>query len=140
MLPPHGSGPALAPPPNEAAALTRVRTIPAESPGERRTLRPIYYMGASHTVGYVPARADDWNLGLTLTGMQVDGGAVRLQVEGVEVAAREWLVVQAYEKPFINLLWAGLIVMLVGFSLATFRRVGEESLHEERAQRHQQPA
>ena len=94
--------------------------------GERRTLRPVYYMGAGHTVGYVPDGVEAWGLGLTLVGMQVDGGAVRLAVEGAAVPEREWVVVQAYEKPFINLLWAGLIVMLAGFVLATVRRAGEQ--------------
>jgi len=122
-------------------AVAAVVDVENLSTGERRTLRPVYRMGgqAGHdhagAVSYVPDGVADWNLTLTLVGMQVDAGAVRLVVEGVEMPAREWLVVQAYEKPLINLLWMGVTVMLFGFGLATYRRVAEQHERAGRADR-----
>ena len=55
---------------------------------------------------------------LTFAGMEVDEDAVKLVFDGVKVQADDWIVVQAYEKPFINVMWIGIIVMLFGFGLA----------------------
>jgi cytochrome c-type biogenesis protein CcmF len=43
----------------------------------------------------------------------------------VEAKPEDWLVVQAYEKPYINLLWLGTVIMFVGFGLAIFRRASD---------------
>ena len=40
-----------------------------------------------------------------------------LLVEGAEADTEDWVVVQAYEKPFINLVWLGLFVLTGGFIL-----------------------
>jgi cytochrome c-type biogenesis protein CcmF len=54
--------------------------------------------------------------------MNVDNGSINLFVEGVDVTPEDWIVVQAYEKPLINLLWVGILILTAGFGLATFRR------------------
>ena len=41
------------------------------------------------------------------------------------VAQEEWVVVQAYEKPFISLLWLGTGILGVGFVVSFRRRLGE---------------
>ncbi|MFN8356998.1 MAG: cytochrome c biogenesis protein CcsA [Spirosomataceae bacterium] len=38
---------------------------------------------------------------------------------------RDYVVIKAIEKPFINLLWIGTVVMLIGMSIAMWRRFGE---------------
>ena len=40
-------------------------------------------------------------------------------------SAGDWLVVQAYEKPLINLVWIGIIILSLGFVLAIYRRTAE---------------
>jgi len=34
-------------------------------------------------------------------------------------------VIKALEKPYVNILWIGTLVLMVGFSIAMFRRVRE---------------
>jgi cytochrome c-type biogenesis protein CcmF len=44
---------------------------------------------------------------------------------GIETRQKDWVVIKALEKPYINLLWIGTFVLLVGFSVAMTRRVRE---------------
>ena len=84
-------------------------------------------MGDDHGVAnHIPDTVAPWNLGITLVGMQVNGGAVRLRVTGAAVPQHDWLVVQAYEKPFMNILWFGVVVMMFGFGVSLYRRVGDD--------------
>jgi cytochrome c-type biogenesis protein CcmF len=44
---------------------------------------------------------------------------------GVETTQKDFIVLKAYEKPFINLLWIGTVILAIGFIISTFRRFGE---------------
>jgi len=39
------------------------------------------------------------------------------------VMPEDWVVVQAYAKPMISLVWIGIIVLTVGFLISVARRV-----------------
>ncbi len=101
------------------AALLDVRHVGS---GQVRRLSPIYMIMEDRSQQFLQNRIGDWNLTVTFTGMNVDSGTINLYVEGVDVAPEDWLVVQAYEKPFINLLWAGILMLTAGFGLAIVRR------------------
>ena len=96
-----------------------------ETTGETRTLRPVYVITKDARQQYVQNRAVDWGLGVAFAGMVVDEGAIRLGFEGATVAQDEWVVVQAYEKPFISLLWLGTGLLGLGFGVSFVRRLGE---------------
>jgi cytochrome c-type biogenesis protein CcmF len=96
--------------------------------GVSRTVTPLYVVEADRSVVADPVVLDEWDISIAFTGMQVDSGAIRLQVEGVAMAPEDWLVVQAYEKPLINLVWIGIIMISFGFVVAMIRRAQEESL------------
>lgn len=92
---------------------------------ETRTLRPVYAITTEGRQQFVQNRAMDWGLGLTFAGMEIEDNAIRLVPEGAEPAPEDWVVVQAYEKPFISILWIGTLVLLAGVAVATARRVQE---------------
>ena len=96
-----------------------------QTTGEARTLRPVYVITKGAQQQYVQNRATDWGLGVAFAGMVVDEGAIRLIFEGASVAQEEWVVVQAYEKPFISLLWIGTGILGLGFGISFRRRLGE---------------
>lgn len=92
---------------------------------EARELRPIYAIGRDRRPRFVQFRAPDWGLALTFAGMEVEQDAIRLVVEGAQVPAADWVIVQAYEKPFISVLWIGVLVLLAGVALSVRRRASE---------------
>jgi cytochrome c-type biogenesis protein CcmF len=100
--------------------------------GETRRLQPLYLIMDDNSERYGQVELKDWGLTLTFTGMNVDSGAARLAIEGVEVMPEDWLVVQAYEKPFIGVLWTGILVLSMGFGLAMYRRTKELAFSEDR--------
>ncbi len=85
------------------------------------------------TVHYVSAQ--DQGLTVYFTGMDVNSGAINLTLEGME--GPDYVVVQAYEKPAISLVWIGLILLSGGFLLSVIRRAGESSFRHRRASRAQ---
>ncbi|GAB5536673.1 MAG: cytochrome c biogenesis protein CcsA [Rubricoccaceae bacterium] len=94
---------------------------------ETRTLRPVYVITKDRRQQFVQNRATDWNFGVVFLGMEVEEGAIRLAFDGADVPEEEWVVVQAYEKPFISLLWLGTIVLGVGFAVSFGRRLSEQT-------------
>ena len=89
---------------------------------ETREFKPIYMIMQNRAVNIVPVRDEEWGIALGFTAMNVDNGEIKLQVEGVDTTPEDWLVVQAYEKPFINLVWIGFIILSLGFCISIYRR------------------
>ncbi len=46
-------------------------------------------------------------------------------VFGVSTTQRDYIIMKAMEKPMINLLWIGSLIMTLGFVMATYRRIKE---------------
>jgi cytochrome c-type biogenesis protein CcmF len=90
--------------------------------GERRTLRPVYLIMQDRSVQYLENRVSDWGLKVAFTKMDASTGKINLAIEGVDVMPEDWVVVQAYAKPFISLVWLGIILMTGGFIVAIIRR------------------
>jgi cytochrome c-type biogenesis protein CcmF len=43
----------------------------------------------------------------------------------VSIRQKDWVVIKALEKPFVNVLWIGTFVLMIGFSIAMTRRFRE---------------
>jgi cytochrome c biogenesis factor len=76
---------------------------------------------------------------ITIAGMHPDREArensrVEIGVKDIQAAAREpaaqgdVLMAEASVKPFINLVWSGVIIVIVGFLVTIVRRAQEASL------------
>ncbi|MEM6931500.1 MAG: cytochrome c biogenesis protein CcsA, partial [Myxococcota bacterium] len=92
-------------------AVGAVLSVTNTATGETETVRPVYVIRTDRSQTFAPVRIPDWNLGFAFTGMQVDNDAVQIVVEGARTVPEDWVVVQAYRKPFISLLWLGTIVL-----------------------------
>jgi len=75
-------------------------------------------------VGRIPEVIED--LGLRLTFMNIDPQTNRFRM-GVNTTQKDYVILKAMEKPFINILWIGTILMAVGFIMAIVRRYKESS-------------
>jgi len=103
--------------------------------GETRESRPVYLIQKDRSVSYVQNKMKDWGLTVTFTGMNVDNGSINLGIEGVQMEPEDWLVVQAYEKPMISLVWLGFMILCLGFIAAIGRRSADQRLALKRALR-----
>ena len=70
---------------------------------------------------------------LHFSGMNVNNGSANFVVEGVTVSAEDWVVVQAFVKPFINLVWIGIILLSIGFFISMYRRIQDQRFALQRA-------
>jgi cytochrome c-type biogenesis protein CcmF len=119
-------------PESATIAVAAELTISDNQTGETRSLRPIYMVMQDRSQQYIQNRISDWDITITFSGMKVDSGSAELLVEGIEAEPEEWLVVQAYEKPFINILWLGALIMSMGFGLSIYRRLDDITFSRKR--------
>lgn len=70
-------------------------------------------------VGRIPAEVNDLGLKITLLSIHPEAGQFSI---GVNARQKDWVVLKALEKPFINVLWIGTLVLMAGFAIALIRR------------------
>ncbi|MEM1126423.1 MAG: cytochrome c biogenesis protein CcsA [Bacteroidota bacterium] len=95
---------------------------------ETRTLTPVYRVQTDGTQQFVQYSVADWGMTVVLSGIDVGTGEVEFIFEGVRVMPEDWIVVTAYEKPYISLLWFGIILLSLGFCVSVARRVQDQRL------------
>lgn len=91
--------------------------------GDTRQLMPIYMVMDDNSQQYIENRVDDWDVRIAFTKMSVGSGKATFAIDGVDVMPKDWVVVQAYAKPMISLVWIGIIILTVGFCISITRRV-----------------
>jgi cytochrome c-type biogenesis protein CcmF len=88
--------------------------------GENRQyhVHPVFVV-RNRMIGRVPDEVDD--LGLRLSFLNVDPTKGKFTF-GVSTTQKDYIILKAVEKPFINLLWSGTLLMAVGFGMAIYKR------------------
>ena len=110
-------------PDNAQIAVGAVLHVTRLETGETRTMMPIYMVMENNQQQYIENRVEDWDLKFAFTKMSVGSGKATFAVDGVDVMPEDWVVVQAYSKPLISLVWIGIIVLSIGFIVSIVRRV-----------------
>ncbi len=105
--------------PNDAAVQARIQVF-AER-GQSYLIEPKFIIKDGN-VGRPMELNQEIASRLTLEDIDPDTGSVQL---GVQTTQKDWIIIQAIEKPQINILWIGTIVMIIGFIVATRRRYVE---------------
>jgi cytochrome c-type biogenesis protein CcmF len=100
--------------------------------GEVRQIRPVYRIGSDRRVRVVEESISDWGIALGFAGMNVDAGTIDITVSGVQTTPPDWVLVQAYEKPMISLVWIGIILLTIGFLISIRRRIAEHQFERRR--------
>jgi cytochrome c-type biogenesis protein CcmF len=67
---------------------------------------------------------DNLGLGLRLTLMEIDPKSGKFTI-GINTTQKDWVIVKAMEKPYIDLLWGGSFMVVLGFGIAIRRRMLE---------------
>ena len=73
-------------------------------------------------VGRIPDEVND--LGLSVSLMNIYPEENKFTV-GVSTRQKDWIILKAIEKPLINILWLGTLVLMFGFGVAVVRRYQE---------------
>ncbi len=85
---------------------------------------PIFLIRNKSQVGRLPAEINDLGIKITLLNILPETNEFLL---GINSRQKDWVVIKALEKPFINILWLGTGVLMIGFSMAMIRRFKEHN-------------
>ncbi|XOV92309.1 MAG: cytochrome c biogenesis protein CcsA [Bacteroidota bacterium] len=81
-----------------------------------------YYIIKDRMAGKIPATVYDLASRITI---QEIIPAENSFVLGVSRTQKDWIILEAVEKPFINILWLGTLIFTIGFGIAIYRRYTE---------------
>ncbi len=87
--------------------------------GEQYDVKPLYII-KDRTPGTIPSELRQ--LGLRMGFVRVDPTTDTFTLSAA-TTQKDWIIVNALEKPLINLLWIGTILMGVGFGISVYRRM-----------------
>ena len=73
-------------------------------------------------VGRIPDDISDLGIRITLMNIHPETSEFSL---GLNTRQKDWVVIKAMEKPYINVLWIGTLILMVGFGMAMSRRIRE---------------
>ncbi len=92
--------------------------------GERDTYyaEPIFLIKDQSQVGRLSSEINELGIKITLLNIHPETSSFSL---GLNSRQKDWVIIKALEKPYINLLWLGTGVIMAGFSVAMARRFKE---------------
>jgi len=96
--------------------------------GEKRQYHahPVFVV-RNRMVGRVPDEVEDLGVRLSLNAIDPVKGKFTF---GVSTTQKDYVILKAMEKPFINLLWSGTLLMAIGFGLSVRQRGGRGAVAE----------
>ena len=85
------------------------------------TAEPLFII-RDRMVARIPDEINDLGLRFTLMNIHPESGEFSFSIN---TRQKDWVVIKAIEKPYINVLWGGTFVLMLGFSIAMVRRFRE---------------
>ncbi|HEY3405576.1 MAG TPA: cytochrome c biogenesis protein CcsA [Ohtaekwangia sp.] len=73
-------------------------------------------------VGRIPDDVKDLGIRFSLLNIHPETNEFSI---GINTRQKDWVVIKAMEKPLINVLWIGTVILMVGFGMAMIRRFRE---------------
>jgi cytochrome c-type biogenesis protein CcmF len=108
--------------PDDVAAMA---TIKIQGEYETFTSSPVFLIrnaSGDAAVGYLPDEVSDLGVKLTLNNILPKEEKFTV---GITTRQKDWVIIKAMEKPFINVLWLGTGLLSIGFVMAMIRRFRE---------------
>ncbi|MCH8317829.1 MAG: cytochrome c biogenesis protein CcsA [Bacteroidetes bacterium] len=113
--------------PADAAVKAKIRIL---GKVKNHQSAPVYVIH-DKMVGRIPDVNEE--LGLKFTLLDIDPERQKFTI-GVNTSQRDYIILKVVEKPFINLLWIGTFLMIIGFCIAIVRRYSEFRLMRDKGQ------
>ncbi|WMJ71702.1 cytochrome c biogenesis protein CcsA [Cytophagaceae bacterium ABcell3] len=73
-------------------------------------------------IGQIPEVFEDLGLKITLVNVNTETGEFHFKVNTTQ---KDYIILKAIEKPLINVLWIGTLVLMLGIGMAVYRRYTE---------------
>jgi cytochrome c-type biogenesis protein CcmF len=83
---------------------------------------PIFLIKDKSQVGRIPSEINDLGVKMTLLNIHPQTNEFLL---GLNARQKDWVVIKALEKPYINILWLGTGILMIGFTVSAVRRFKE---------------
>jgi cytochrome c-type biogenesis protein CcmF len=96
-------------------------TILVYGAGETYQLKP-YYVIRDNMAGRIPDENTEIGLKINIENIKPASDTFTLSIR---TSQKDYIVMKAINKPMINLLWIGTLVLMLGFIIAIIRRYGE---------------
>ncbi|MEQ9402610.1 MAG: cytochrome c biogenesis protein CcsA [Cyclobacteriaceae bacterium] len=86
------------------------------------TAEPVFIIKEREFVGRVDDQVNDLAFKISIQNILPQEDAV---IFALQTTQKDWIIMEAVEKPWINLLWLGTFLLVVGFTIAISRRYSE---------------
>jgi cytochrome c-type biogenesis protein CcmF len=96
-------------------------TITVQGEYEEYIAEPVFLI-RNRMVGRIPHEIRDLGIQLTLLNIHPETNEFSI---GISTRQKDYVVLKALEKPFINVLWLGTLMVMAGFGVAIVRRFRE---------------
>jgi cytochrome c-type biogenesis protein CcmF len=83
---------------------------------------PLFIIRDQKDVGRISSEIGELGVKLALLNIHPDTNEFTLGINGRQ---KDWVIIKAMEKPFINVLWLGTVLLMIGFTTAMVRRFRE---------------
>jgi cytochrome c-type biogenesis protein CcmF len=96
-------------------------TIKVKGEYQEYFAEPIFII-RNRMVGRIPDEIKDLGIKLTLLNIHPETNQFSI---GITTRQKDFIILKALEKPMINVLWIGTLIVMIGFSMAIVRRFRE---------------
>jgi cytochrome c-type biogenesis protein CcmF len=115
---------------SDIAVKAKIR-IMAEG-GSEFFAEPVYVLKMEEKAsGNLPAVIDDLAVKLSFTAIHPEEDSITISQSKTQ---KDYIILKAMEKPLINILWTGTLLLVVGFGIAIYRRYTEYKLLQKKGQ------
>ena len=83
---------------------------------------PIFLIKDRSEVGRIPFEVGELGVKITLLNIHPETNEFTVGLHGRQ---KDWVIIKAMEKPYINVLWMGTVILMLGFTMAMVRRFKE---------------
>ena len=83
---------------------------------------PIFLIKDRSEVGRIPFEVGELGVKITLLNIHPETNEFTLGLQGRQ---KDWVIIKAMEKPYINVLWIGTVILMLGFTMSMVRRFKE---------------
>ena len=105
----------------DIAITARIRAIDFNT--KSHFISPVFVLKEASYIEPIEALNDQLGLKILFDKIDTETGKVQLTVSETKVAKKDFVILKAIKFPFINVLWLGCIIMMIGTALAVYTRV-----------------